>query len=211
MKNNGDKNPVVDFPTATKSPKKLRKIHYGEKIIGFDLDGVIIDHVSNKIKLAKKFNLNLDKKQTPSEILRTLMTEIQFRELQNMLYDDPKISLSAPLMRGVADVLLKIKNKNIPFFLISRRKNKNIPIKLLAKHGLWPKYFNQKNSYFVKKTADKEIQSKILGTSHYFDDNSKVLEALVSVKNKFLFDYLEVFKNSKFKRVTSWKEIFKLI
>ena len=184
------------------------------KIIGFDMDGVIIDHVPNKVKLAAEFGFNITKEQTPSEILRTIMPTPKYRELQNILYDHPEVGLSAFLMPGVKEVLAKIKDKKIPYFLISRRKNRENPsmaIKLLTRHGLWPEYFNEKNTYFVKEIEEKEFKAKELGITHYIDDERKVLTALVSVKHKFLFDYLGVFPNSEYSRIASWEEISKLI
>jgi len=185
-----------------------------KKIIGFDMDGVIIDHMPNKVKLAAEFGFNITKEQTPSEILRTLMPTSQYKELQGILYDHLEVGLSAPLMPGVKEVLVKIKDKKIPYFLISRRKNRenqNMAVKLLTKHGLWPKYFNEKNTYFVREIKDKEIKAKALGITHYIDDERKVLTALVSVKNRFLFDRLGAFPNSEYTRLTSWKEISRLL
>ena len=185
-----------------------------KKIIGFDMDGVIIDHVPNKVKLAAELGFNITKEQTPSEILRTIMPTPQYRELQGILYDHPQIGLSAPMMPGVKEVLAKIKSKKIPYFLISRRKNRENPsmgVKLLVKHGLWPEYFNEKNTYFVKEVEEKEHKAKELGITHYIDDERKVLTALVSVKNRFLFDRLGAFPNSEYTRLTSWKEISRLL
>ena len=178
------------------------------------MDGVIIDHVSNKIKFAAKFGFNITKEQTPSEILQTLMPTTQFGELRDIIYDDPQIGLSAPLMLGVREVLAKVKEKRIPYFLISQRKNlenPNMAVKLLIRHGLWPEYFNEKNAYFVKKIEEKEFKAKELGITHYIDDEQRVLAALVSVKYRFLFDYLGAFPDSEYNRITSWKEISELI
>ena len=117
-------------------------------------------------------------------------------------------------MPGVKKVLAKMKTQKITFFLISRRENKenpNMAVRLLKKHGLWPKYFNETNAHFVTKDVDKETKAKELGITHYIDDKRKVLSVLVSVKNKFLFDSLGVFPDSEYPRVTSWEEIAKII
>lgn len=190
------------------------KLQVDKKIIGFDMDGVIINHIRTKVKLAKQFGVKITPAQTPSEVMKTTMPLPQYRELQYLLYDHPKIGLMSPLMPGVKKVLAEIQKKKMPYFLISRRQNRTAPnmaIKLLTKHGLWPKYFNGKNTYFVKEIEDKEVEAKKLGITHYFDDEQKVLTALVSVKNKFLFDSLGVFKNTPHNRITSWKEISEII
>lgn len=178
------------------------------------MDGVIINHIPNKIKLAKDLGFEITDKQTPSEILRTLIPTKPYRELQAILYDHPEIGLSAPLMPGVEKVLARIKKEKIPYFLISRRKNRENPntaIRLLKKHGLWPKYFNATNTHFVVEVQDKETKAKELGITHYVDDERKVLGALVSVENKFLFDSLGAFPESEYPRVISWEDISNLL
>jgi 5'(3')-deoxyribonucleotidase len=182
-----------------------------KKIVGFDMDGVIIDHVRNKIRLAGLFGVKLTPAQTPSEIIKNTMPEPQYRELQYLLYDHPEIGPSAPMMPGVKLVLEKLQKQGVPYFLISRRKRAGTAVKLLSRHGLWPKYFNKKNTYFVKEVEDKEVKAKALGITHYIDDEQKVLKALNSVKNKFLFDYIGVFKDTPYNRITSWREISRLI
>jgi len=180
-------------------------------VMGFDMDGVIIDHSRQKILLAKKAGFNIKRTQTPSELMNSLIPLPQYRELLNLLYNHPEIGLASPLMPEVKQSLSTIQKKNIPLFLISRRKNGTIAVKLLVKHGLWPKYFNESNTHFVKEVNDKETTAKKLGITHYIDDEQKVLNALISVKNKFLFDALGVFKNSGHARVESWRDITHLI
>jgi len=190
----------------------MKKPQVDNKIIGFDMDGVILDHADRKISLAKDFGFKIKKYQTPSEIIKNLITPLAtYREFQRILYDAPETALHSPLMPGVKSVLVKIKSSNIPYYLISRRKKESTAIALLTKHGLWPKYFNKKNTFFVLEPEDKEIKAKALGITHYFDDEQKVLGVLHSVPNKILFDSLGVFKNSGYARVKSWKEIARLI
>ena len=184
----------------------------GKKIIGFDMDGVIIDHAQRKVDLAKDFGFKIKKAETSSEIIRNLITPLSvYRDFQRVLYDEPKTSLFSPLMPGVKTVLAQINKSKIPYFLISRRKKEKPAIMLLIKHGLWPKYFNKKNTFFVLEPEDKEIKAKVLGITHYIDDEQKVLDVLHSIPNKIHFDHLDVFKNSPYRRIKSWKEIAKLI
>src|SRR3989344_2701528 len=183
-----------------------------KKVIGFDMDGVIIDHSARKVALAKKMGFKIKRQETPSDIIKDLIPEPEYKKLQFMLYNDPKASLSSSLMSGVKPALSRLQKNGTPFFLISRRQEHGLSKKLLAKHELWPKYFNEENTFFVKEVADKEKTAKKLGITHYIDDEQKVLDALVSVKNKFLFDPLEAFKNPpKYWRIKSWKEILRLI
>ena len=187
------------------------------------MDGVIVDHAQRKVDLAKNFGFKIKKTETPSEIIKKLITPLAtYRNFQRVLYDEPKTALFSPLMPGVKVTLTKIQKLKIPYFLISRRKKEETAITLLTKHGLWPKYFNRQNTFFVLEPEDKEIKAKALGITHYIDDEQKVLDVLRSVPNKILFDPLGVFKNtspfrkvryknSGYARVKSWKEIHDLL
>ncbi|HEY4474984.1 MAG TPA: hypothetical protein VJC06_03615 [Candidatus Paceibacterota bacterium] len=134
-----------------------------------------------------------------------------YRKFQIDLNDNPKFKYLAPPMSGVKTILTKIVRSGTPYFLVSRRKKAASAIKILKYHGLWPKYFNKNNAFFVKTPEDKNIKASELRITHYFDDESMVLDKLISVKNKFLFDPLDVFKNPPYRRIKSWKELAKLI
>jgi len=179
-----------------------------KKFIGLDLDGVILNHAPLKIKLARKFGFKLKPEETPSEIMETIVGEQVFDKLQIMAFSDPKFFNSAPLMPGVKLALVSLKKNNLPFVLISRRRDSNIAISSLKHHGLWPKFFNEKNAFFVIKPEDKNIKAREMGVTHYADDVTGILEKMVDVKNKFLFDNLGAFENTKgCTRVKSWKEL----
>src|SRR3989344_244829 len=186
----------------------MSKLNVDKKpVIGFDMDGVILDNADSKIKVAKKFGLIIKLSHTPSEILKTLMPQIIWEKFQNMLYDHPKFAFSTPLMRGVRSILADLKKKNIPIFLISRRKIPEVAIKILKKHLLWPRYFSEKNSYFVIHPKDKDKRAAKLGITHYIDDELKIINALASVPNRFLFDQFGVFKKSEnYTKIKSWAE-----
>lgn len=178
-----------------------------KKIIGFDLDGVIIDHSAVKISLAKEFGFDLKPKQTSSDVIKKYLPFLILRKIQLCIYHDPKISLSAPLFPDVKLGLKQIKNQNLPYFLISRRKDRELTIKLLKLRNLWPEYFNEKNSFLVQDKESKNFKTKALAMTHYIDDEPSVLEKLVDVQNKFLFDPFETFKHiNSYCHVKSWPE-----
>lgn len=181
------------------------------KVIGFDMDGVVLDHTENKLLLARKLNLNIKIEETPSDIIKGLMSPQTYSRFQVYLNDDLRFRYLCNTMPGVKQELEKLIKSQVPYFLVSRRKKPLIAIKILRHHGLWPKYFNKDNAFFVSTPEDKNVKAKNLGITHYFDDQCTVLEKLVAVKNKFLFDNLGVFKNSGYARVKSWKEIAKLL
>src|SRR3989344_3296226 len=146
--------------------------------IGFDLDGVLIDHTKIKIFLAAKKNIKLNPKQTQSEIIKALVPASVLKKIQYELYDHPKTSILSPLMPGVKTILNKLKKKNIKFALISRRKNQESAIRLMKLRGLWPNFFTKENSFFVTKAEEKNTQAKLLGVTHFIDDEKNILDHL---------------------------------
>lgn len=177
-------------------------------IIGFDLDGVIADHTKLKIRLAAARGFKLKPEQTPSDIMKSLLPEFVNAGIQQDLYHNLEISRRIPLARGAKTVLRKLKKRKSPFFLISRRKDANLAITLLRFHGLWPKYFNENNAFFVAKAEDKNARALELGVTHYIDDQLSVLNKLPCVKNKILFDKFGVFTDVKIcGRVQSWRDL----
>lgn len=189
----------------------MKKEQENKKIIGFDMDGVVLDHTKNKLLLAKKFNLNIKRKETPSDLIKHKMPLPVYRKFQIDLNDNPKFRYLCTTMPGVKQILAKLIKQKMPYFLISRRKKSISAIKILKHHGLWPKYFNKTNTFFVLTPEDKNAKAKELGVTHYFDDQQTILNKLVNVENKFLFDSVDVFKNSGYTRVKSWKEVARLV
>jgi len=175
-------------------------------VIGFDLDGVIIDHTENKISIAKRFGVDLDIKQTPSERMWKVITGDMKRRISHLLYDNPDIALSAPLITGALEGL-EFVHSRFPYFLVSRRSHIDTAVKLLKRHKLWPHYFSDHNTFFVVEPADKNVKAIELGITHYIDDELKVIDALSSVPIKFLFDQHDVFEDADhYLRVTNWQE-----
>ncbi|MBI2062283.1 MAG: hypothetical protein HYT64_01140 [Candidatus Yanofskybacteria bacterium] len=200
----------------------MTKSQVDNKVIGFDMDGVVFDHTENKIRAAKKFGILLKKKQTPSILVKEFFSPSDYEKFKKYFYDDIAKTYKPNLMPGVKEVLELVKKRQIQFYLISRQKYPQKAIGILSFYGLWPKYFNRKNTFFVLEPEDKEIKANALGITHYIDDEQKVLDVLHSVPNKILFDPLGIFKNpspfgkvrdknSGYARVKSWKEVAKLI
>jgi phosphoglycolate phosphatase-like HAD superfamily hydrolase len=187
----------------TKSKKKGAHDLY----IGFDMDGVIIDHTLNKIRLAEKLGYQISEEQTPPEVMRTVLPTEARHQLQEILYHDPMVAFKSSVMRGTKPALREIVKKQIPFVLISRRKNSELAIRFLEKHGLWPEFFHAHNTFFVNEPEDKNAKAVELGVTHYLDDESRVLEKLIDVPNRFLFDKHRILPEAPhYKKVHSWME-----
>lgn len=181
------------------------------KIIGFDLDGVIVDHTRNKLRVAKDLGVLLDISETPTDILNSKLGYEVTKRIDKIIYDEPRIALTPPLFRGAKTAINHI-SKLWPCFLISRRTLNDYAIGLLTKRGLWPKYFNEKNAFFVQTKEDKNAKAKELGINVYIDDQPSVLEKLVDVRHRFLYDPLNVYsENSSYKKVLSWQEFLESI
>ncbi|MBI4992046.1 MAG: hypothetical protein HZB99_02405 [Candidatus Harrisonbacteria bacterium] len=181
-------------------------------VIGLDLDGVLVDHTDLKIRLAKRLGFNLLPKDTPTEVMNKILPEGRWRELQHLLYSDPKLSLLSPLMRGAKSMLNNFQKNKIDYLLISRRKSTVQALKLLEKRGLWPEYFNDKNTFFVVEPEDKNIKAAEFGVTHYIDDERRVLEKLADVRHRFLFDRHRVFPETDFyKKIHSWPEFYEYL
>lgn len=186
------------------------KSHVDKKILGFDMDGVIVDNSALKLKVAKSMGIHLSPLQTPAEIIKKYIDADVLRKLQLAIYHNPLISLDTKLMPGIKDLLDKVKEKKIPYFLVSRRLEPQITIDMLSKKGIWKKYFDKSNAFFVVTPEDKNTKAKALGITHYVDDETKILSALSDVPNRFLFDHLNVFPDSdKYTRVSSHEALSK--
>ncbi|KKT81194.1 MAG: hypothetical protein A2925_01250 [Candidatus Yanofskybacteria bacterium RIFCSPLOWO2_01_FULL_44_22] len=179
-------------------------------IIGFDMDGVIVNNTQPKIRLAKALGFKLLPEQTPSEIISKHLPLLVLRELQRNLYDNIETALTTPLMRGARGVLTAVKKSGFPYFLISRRRIPHIAQGILKKHGLWPYFFDEDNAFFVLEPEDKDVKAAQLGVTHYIDDEVGVISKLNSVKCRFLFDQFNIFSHQPhYTKVTSWAEVKK--
>ena len=177
-----------------------------KKVIGFDLDGVIIDHTQNKIRVAKELGVLLDILETPSDILNGKLERKVTEQIDKMIYDEPRIALTPPLFPGAKAAISQI-SKLWPYFLISRRTANDSAIKLLKTRGLWPKYFNDGNAFFVATKEDKDKKAIELGINIYMDDQPSVLEKMINVPHRVLLDPLGVYQNSGYyKKISSWRE-----
>lgn len=176
-------------------------------VLGFDLDGVILDHTKAKIQIAASLGCELTPHQTPSDILKQVMPEVLLQKLKERIYDTWDIALSSPLMPGLRTFLMRIQDAGVPFVLISRRKNPVLAVKILRRHNLWPRVFNEHNTFFVLDKEAKNKRAAELGVTHYIDDEEAVLAQLTDVKYKFLFDHFGVLGDSDHcTRITSWNE-----
>lgn len=185
---------------------KFRQVD--KKIIGFDLDGVIVDFTDLKIHTAGKKGFIIKPKETPVSLFERLIPRVELENIKEILYSNPEIAPHAPLMLGARDGIKTIAESGVPYFLISRRRASEQAVACLKIHNLWPKYFNEKNTFFVTHPEDKNTKAIECGITHYIDDEILILNKLVDVKNRFLFDPHRVLTDSgECTRIHSWEEL----
>lgn len=180
-------------------------------VVGFDMDGVIIDHAPNKIALAKRYGITLALTNTHSERLPLIIARDAYKDFQKELYGTSDFALSAEVMVGAEATLRWLRNRGIPFMLISRRKKPENAIALLTRRGLWGTYFSDKNAFFVATPEEKNVVAVREGVTHFIDDERKVLAAMPDIRTRFLFDSFRQFEDEKeFERVFDWEMVQKI-
>lgn len=179
-----------------------------EMIVGFDLDGVIIDHTVNKIRIAARYGIALKPEDTPTERMWRIIPESLHKEIRMQMYDDTDEALSAPLMPGAFDGLARLKEHGVPYVLISRRKFPIPALHLIERRGLWGEYFTPENTFFVEHPEDKDPIARKVGVTHFVDDERRVLAVMPSVRTKILFDQRDIFPDEgDMLRVTNWSQL----
>ena len=157
-------------------------------MVGFDLDGVIIDHTENKIHLASERGFHLDPKETASDTMRRKLPVDVYADIQHHLYADIPVPKEPPLMNGALSALAVLKGFGVPFVLISQRRNPEAAIMLLERHHVTPQYFTPDKLFFVDEPEDKNTKAREAGVTHFVDDEIRVLSVLSDVSCRILFD-----------------------
>jgi phosphoglycolate phosphatase-like HAD superfamily hydrolase len=167
--------------------------HRNPIIVGFDLDGVIIDHTQNKLTFAHRVGVDLQPSQTHAEVMGQYMTPDQYSELKWQIYDHSPEALEAPLMEGAYYALKRLKEADVPIVLVSLQKNPMHAVDLLDRHGLWGSIFTADNTFFAKDKEEKHRIARALLVTHFVDDEPGVLDSMVSIPERILFDTRALF------------------
>ncbi len=181
-------------------------------VVGFDMDGVLLDHTANKVAIAREMGLTVLPEATHSEEIRSIFKDIEdYRRFQGLLYYDHPIALTVPLMPDVTVVLDRLVVDGTPFVLVSRRRDSEAAIRILKTQGLWGKYFSDKNAAFVPSVAEKVARAQSFGVTRYIDDERKVIRAMEGIiAEPVLFDQHDRFGDTPHTRVRSWMEFLHL-
>jgi len=183
--------------------------------IGLDLDGVIIDHTLNKIRLAKQCGYFLKTQQTSSEIVEKIVPPDIKRFIQKGIYG--QVGLSSGPMKNSKKMLKKITETFSVPYIISRRDYKHnqrkFALEWLKNNHFFPP-LKRNRILFAKSEPSKNNVCKKLNINIYLDDKIEVLNNLRSVKYKVLFDpYCHRYKNppKNIKVVKTWLEFYKYL
>jgi phosphoglycolate phosphatase-like HAD superfamily hydrolase len=179
-------------------------------VVGFDLDGVIIDHTQNKMQIALRYGIQLTPAATHAEHMGAHFTPEMYREIKTQLYDSHDSTdeaLAAPLMQGAFDALATLKERGIPYFLVSLQKNPMHAAHLLEQRGLWGTYFTPENTFFAKNAEEKYAIAMRLGVTHFVDDEPNVLDIMHAIPERILFDARSLFpEKTAYLHVQNWGE-----
>ena len=183
-----------------------------EIVVGFDLDGVIIDHTQNKIVIASQYGVALTPEQTHAEYMGKQFGSEMYQEIKSQLYDSTPLALSAPLMEGAFNTLARLREHKIPYFLISLQKNPMHALHLIEERDLWGTYFTPENTFFAHDKEEKHAIAVSIGVSHFIDDEPNVLDIMTLIPNRILFDSRSLFPdNTEYSHVQSWEELRKIL
>lgn len=181
-------------------------------VIGFDFDGVIVDHIQAKIKKARELGYALKPREAASSYLKNPVPKSDYKIIQEYIYG--KATLKAPPARDAAITIRRLA-KYYTLVIISRREARfqNFAIKWLKKHNILES-IPRRRVFFSSDDKAKNSIAKKNRVFIFIDDNLKVLDTMDDVPHKILFDSFNAVKfagNSSFKnkwiKIKKWQEL----
>ncbi|MDD4289824.1 MAG: hypothetical protein PHH83_00925 [Patescibacteria group bacterium] len=183
--------------------------------IGLDFDGVISDTSKLKSLGAKMFyNLDISAEESTRDIIvrkKKLLTHEQYLELQHSVSNNRKIGLLMSPVRYAIYYIRKLIASGHSISVITTRNGIALEI---AEEWFSRKMPEFKVDFVGIDNGNSKLKSAI-GLDVFIDDTFEVLEELLGfVPNLYLFLWnynLEDGFDSRIQRVSSWKEIYKII
>lgn len=155
--------------------------------LGFDLDGVIIDHADHKKALLTKRGFS-DAAHFEHHEIRNLLGDKEYKAFQNELYG--RMSLYAPEIVGAKESLTRLKAAGHNLRIVSQRAlGKDFAFQWLSDHGFQGHLFPDSAIHFVVTNEDKEIICRQFGIALHVDDSLSVLRILSTPQHRILFGY----------------------
>ncbi len=161
-------------------PNKKRKLK-----IGFDFDGVIIDHTKNKILIAKKYGFDISAIHVAGHRLKKIVPEEIYVKIQDLIYGP--LTLNAPVMPTAAEAMLEL-SKIADLSLVSRRAPDHRQIAIEWLNQNLPDVFSRGQIFFVDHDPQKKDICKTLGITVFIDDKISVLQYMPDTPHRYWFD-----------------------
>lgn len=187
-----------------------KKIHVlgGKLCIGFDLDGVVIDHTRQFILACKKHGFSLKPWQVNSNVFKQLVPDDTATEIKKEVYEHRR--LASRVMPGSLGVLRALR---LHIVIASVQKQKKSEEKLwiwLRKHGFLA--FLKRKQFHIFRTRTRKVRFLTkLKPQVFIDDGLDVLEQLPRSVTGVLFDPVGAHTHIKVPRgmavVKNWKQI----
>lgn len=176
--------------------------------IGFDLDGVIVDHTENKIKMAKELGFDLTPPQTPHDILKPLVSKDAYNKIQKYIYAEASLS-ALPIEHALTTI--EELSRTHSLFIISRRMSAELAWEWLRKKNVTD-FIPEKNIFFVEYNIRyaKNAVAKKVGIDLFVDDEAKILRELPAVDTRIHFDQYGT-APSEFYQIKKWQELSAII
>ena len=177
--------------------------------IGLDLDGVIIDHTSNKLQKAHELGYVLEPRDTASAVMKSRVSLPHYREIQRHIYGPATATATA--VEGALETIATLAAAH-DLYIISRRNVSNgtdrSAHEWIAGSGIF-EHIPKERVFFVPHdvVGAKGVVAKKLGIELYLDDQLKILHELPSVGTRILFDPFGTETASHpFRAIKKWQE-----
>jgi uncharacterized HAD superfamily protein len=154
--------------------------------VGLDLDGVIIDHTANKLKLAKGYGYALEPWQANTNVMKRFMERDHYESLQGELYTI--MTLEAPPVAGCLERLPELAGSS-EIYIVSARSSDSVrhAQAWLMKHRLFD-LIPAERIFFCNDSKDKRGICDRLLVDVFLDDKLSVLASLPEKVKRVLFD-----------------------
>jgi 5'(3')-deoxyribonucleotidase len=172
------------------------------KIIGIDLDGVIIDHTRNFILFSRRYGIRLKSWQTNSNIFQNFVDQNYADQIKHLVY--AKHRGSAPMTAGALDFIKLFRDKIVFASVQKEREGERRLWQWLDEKGILKLIPKSRIRIFRKRSAKIRYVNK-LQPDIFIDDGLDVLEYLTPKTRPIMFDSVGAQKHV---RVKKWISIF---
>ena len=152
--------------------------------IGLDLDGVIIDHTNNKLRLASERGFELEPWQTNSNVMHQFVPKEEYDEIRQLIYNEATIE-AVPIEMALESIA------EMPgeLYIVSARYKSGVrhAQDWLDRHRIYDSVPAER-IFFCSTEAEKKQHCHRLGLQLYLDDKLKVLNSLPYGVRRTLFD-----------------------